>query len=91
MRILVLGSGGREHAIVHALRRSPSVGEIFAAPGSPGIAQTADLLPVSVDDLPGVAEAAADLKIDLTVVGPELPLALGIGDEFHRQFFGLRE
>jgi len=88
MRILVLGSGGREHAIVHALRRSPSVGEIFAAPGSPGIAQTADLLPVSVDDLPGVAEAAADLKIDLTVVGPELPLALGIGDEFHRR--GLR-
>jgi len=88
MRVLVLGSGGREHAIVHALRRSPSVGEIFAAPGSPGIAQTADLLPLSVDDLPGIAEAASDLKIDLTVVGPELPLALGIGDEFARR--GLR-
>lgn len=62
--------------------------EVFAAPGNPGIAQAADILPVSVDDLPSVAEAASDLRIDLTVVGPELPLALGIGDEFSRR--GLR-
>jgi phosphoribosylamine--glycine ligase len=61
------------------------VGEIYAAPGNPGIAQAADLLSVSSDDVPGVAEAAADLKVDLTVVGPELPLALGIGDEFARR------
>jgi len=61
------------------------VREIYAAPGNPGIAQAADLLSVSSDDVPGVAEAAADLKVDLTVVGPELPLALGIGDEFARR------
>ncbi len=88
MRVLVLGSGAREHAIVHALRRSEGVSGIFVAKGNPGIAQAADILPVSADDLPGVAEAACDLKIDLTIVGPELPLALGIGDEFSQR--GLR-
>jgi phosphoribosylamine--glycine ligase len=84
----VLGSGAREHAIVHAVRRSVGVDEVYAAPGNPGIGQAADLLSVAADDLPGVAEAAADLRIDLTIVGPELPLALGIGDEFARR--GLR-
>ncbi len=88
MRILVVGSGAREHAIVHALRRSPEVSEVFAAPGNPGIARAADILPVRVDDIPALVEAAADLKIDLTVVGPELPLALGIADEFSMR--GLR-
>ena len=88
MRVLVIGSGAREHALVHALRRSQGVSDVVAAPGNPGIAQAADLLPVSADDLPGVAEAAADLRIDLTVVGPELPLAMGIGDEFEQR--GLR-
>jgi len=88
MRVLVLGSGAREHAIVHALRRSTGVEAVFAAPGNPGIAEAADLLPLSADDLPGAAEAASDLRIDLTVVGPELPLALGIADEFARR--GLR-
>jgi phosphoribosylamine--glycine ligase len=93
MRVLVVGSGAREHAIVHALRRSSGVNAVFAAPGNPGIALAADCLPVSADDLPGVAEAAADLKVDVTIVGPELPLALGIGDEFaHRglRLFGPR-
>lgn len=85
MRVLVVGSGAREHAIVHALRRSPEVSEVFAAPGNPGIAQAADLLPVAVDNVVGLAEAATDLKIDLTVVGPELPLALGISDEFSKR------
>lgn len=88
MRVLVLGSGAREHAIVHALRRSPEVVEVFAAPGNPGIAQAADVLPIAVDDLPTLAEAASDLRIDLTVVGPELPLALGIVSEFRHR--GLR-
>jgi phosphoribosylamine--glycine ligase len=88
VKVLVLGSGGREHAIVHALRRSPGVEEIYAAPGNPGIAQIADLLAVGPDDLPALADAAADLRIDLTVVGPELPLALGIADEFAQR--GLR-
>jgi phosphoribosylamine--glycine ligase len=88
MRVLVLGSGAREHAIVHALRRSQGVSYVFAAPGNPGIAQAADLLPISSNDLPGVAEAAEDLRIDLTVVGPEVPLAMGVCDEFYRR--GLR-
>lgn len=88
MRVLVVGSGAREHAIVHALRRSPGVADVFATPGNPGMAQAADLLLVSASDLPGVAEAAADLRIDLTVVGPEVPLAMGIADEFERR--GLR-
>jgi phosphoribosylamine--glycine ligase len=89
MRVLVLGSGAREHALVHALRRSRGVSEVFAAPGNPGIAQAADLLPVAADDLPSVAEAAADLRVDLTIVGPELPLAIGIGDEFERRGLSL--
>lgn len=88
MRVLVLGSGAREHAIVHALRRSHGVSHVFAAPGNPGIAQAADLLPISANDLPGVAEAAEDLRIDLTIVGPEVPLAMGVCDEFYRR--GLR-
>jgi phosphoribosylamine--glycine ligase len=88
VRVLVLGSGAREHAIVHALRRSPEVKEVYAAPGNPGIAQAADLLPLAADDQPALAEAASDLRVDLTVVGPEVPLALGIADEFARR--GLR-
>lgn len=88
MRTLVVGSGAREHAIAHALRRSPSVREIFAAPGNPGIARLGDCLPIRADDLPSLAEAASDLRVDLTVVGPEVPLALGIADEFARR--GLR-
>lgn len=88
MRVLVIGSGAREHAIVHALRRSPEVRDVFCAPGNPGIAMAADCLPLVVDDLPGIAEAASDLQIDLTVVGPELPLSLGIVDEFNAS--GLR-
>jgi len=88
MRVLVLGSGAREHAIVHALRRSQGVSYVFAAPGNPGIAQAADLLPLSANDLPGVAEAAEDLRIDVTIVGPEVPLAMGVCDEFYRR--GLR-
>ncbi len=94
MRVLVIGSGAREHAIVHALRRSQGVTEIFAAPGNPGIAQAADLLPVSPNDLLTLAEAAADLRVDLTIVGPEVPLAMGIADEFERRnlrLFGPRQ
>ncbi len=88
MKVLVVGSGAREHAIVHALRRSPSVAEVFAAPGNPGIAAAADVLPIAADEIASLAEAAEDLHIDLTVVGPELPLAMGIGDEFAKR--GLR-
>jgi phosphoribosylamine--glycine ligase len=82
MKILVIGGGGREHALCWALHRSPSVEEIFCAPGNPGIAEVADCLPVSGSDIVEIAELAEKLHVDLTVVGPELPLSLGIADEF---------
>jgi phosphoribosylamine--glycine ligase len=85
MRVLVVGSGAREHALVHALRRSPGVDHLLATPGNPGIAQSADLLQIAADDLYGLAEAAGDLRVDLTVIGPELPLALGVADELARR------
>jgi phosphoribosylamine--glycine ligase len=88
MRVLVLGSGAREHAIVHALRRSAGVDYVFAAPGNPGIAQAADILPLSANDLTGAAEAAEHLRIDVTILGPEVSLAMGVCDEFYRR--GLR-
>jgi phosphoribosylamine--glycine ligase len=65
------------------------VSDVFAAPGNPGIAQAADLLPLSANDLPGVAEAAKDFRIDVTIVGPEVPLAMGVCDEFYRRGLSL--
>jgi len=88
MRVLVLGSGAREHAMVHALRASPSVDGLYVAPGNPGMETGAEILDLGLADLEGVADAAAELGIDLTVVGPEVPLAEGIGDVFARR--GLR-
>ncbi len=82
MKILVIGGGGREHALCWSLHRSPLVEEIFCAPGNPGIAEVADCLPVAVSDIVEIAELAEKLHVDLTVVGPELPLSLGIADEF---------
>jgi len=85
MRVLVLGSGAREHAIVHVIARAPSVERLFAAPGNPGMAGDAALLDLDLADLEGVADAAVEFNIDLTVVGPEVPLADGIGDVFARR------
>jgi phosphoribosylamine--glycine ligase len=85
MKVLVVGGGGREHALCWALRRSPFVEEVFCAPGNPGIAEVADCLPVAAGDIVEMAELAEKLKMDLTVVGPELPLALGIADEFAKR------
>jgi phosphoribosylamine--glycine ligase len=89
MKVLVIGSGGREHALCWKLRQSPLVGELYCAPGNPGIGEVADLVPIPADEIHQLAEFAADLKIDLTVVGPELPLTLGIGDEFARRGLAL--
>jgi phosphoribosylamine--glycine ligase len=88
MRVLVVGQGGREHAICWKLKQSPQVTEVFAAPGNAGIAQVADCVPIGVADIVELADFANDLKIDLTIVGPELPLTLGIVDEFQKR--GLR-
>src|SRR5471030_2447171 len=85
MRVLVVGQGGREHAICWKLKQSPQVKEIYAAPGNAGIAEVADCVPIGVADIIELADFAEKLKIDLTVVGPELPLTLGIVDEFQKR------
>jgi phosphoribosylamine--glycine ligase len=86
MRVLVVGQGAREHALCWKLKQSPLVREIYAAPGNAGIAQVADCVPaLGVADIIEIADFAEKLKIDLTVVGPELPLTLGIVDEFQKR------
>ena len=80
MRILVIGTGAREHAIVRALAADPDVSELHAAPGNPGIGRLATLHPVDMFDGGAVAALAARLGVDLVVVGPEAPLVAGIGD-----------
>ncbi|MBZ0114940.1 MAG: phosphoribosylamine--glycine ligase [Thermoanaerobaculia bacterium] len=82
MKVLVIGGGGREHALCWKLRQSPLLEELYCAPGNPGIAEIADLVPLAADEIHELASFASDVGIDLTVVGPELPLALGIVDEF---------
>jgi phosphoribosylamine--glycine ligase len=88
MKVLVIGAGGREHSLAWKIRQSPRVTEVFCAPGNAGIATLAELVPVAADDVAGLASFAANEGIGLTVVGPELPLTLGIVDEFERH--GLR-
>jgi phosphoribosylamine--glycine ligase len=85
MRILVVGKGGREHALVWKLSQSDSAEKIFVAPGNAGIAELAETVPIAVDDLTGLADFAKKNRIDLTVVGPELPLTLGIVDVFEQR------
>jgi phosphoribosylamine--glycine ligase len=81
VRILVVGGGGREHALCWALRRDDPTATLFAAPGNPGTAALATNLPVSTDDLAGLVHAAGQERIDLVVVGPEAPLAAGLADQ----------
>src|ERR1041384_3849548 len=85
MRVLVVGQGGREHALCWKLKQSPLVREIYAAPGNAGIATVADCVGIGVADIIELADFAEELKIDLPVVGPELPLPLGIVDEFQKR------
>jgi len=82
MRVLVLGSGAREHALVARLASERDVGEIVAAPGNPGIARLARTLSIDLADLDAVLDLAEREQIDFTVVGPELPLSLGLADRF---------
>lgn len=91
MRILVVGGGGREHALVWRLARDPGVHELLAAPGNPGIARHARCLPVAPDDVSELLEAVEREAIDLTVIGPEGPLVAGLADELiarGRRVFG---
>lgn len=85
MRVLVFGGGGREHTLVWKLRQSPRVSEIFCAPGNGGIGEDAKCLPVDQKSLDSMVQLASQLRPDLTVVGPELPLQLGVVDEFTRR------
>jgi phosphoribosylamine---glycine ligase len=88
MKILVIGSGGREHALVWKLRQSALAKEIFCAPGNAGIAEMAVCLPADVNDAGSLANLAESLAADLTIIGPEAPLVVGAADAFHAR--GLR-
>ncbi|OQX18464.1 MAG: 5-(carboxyamino)imidazole ribonucleotide mutase [Desulfobulbaceae bacterium A2] len=85
MQVLVIGSGGREHALVWKLRQSPRVRQVFCAPGNAGIGQLATLVAVAADDIEGLARFARAQGIDLTLVGPEVPLSAGVVDHFQQQ------
>ncbi len=85
MKVLVLGSGGREHAIVWKLRQSPRIKKLFCAPGNGGIAGDAECVSADLKSIDSLVQLANRLSPDLTVVGPELPLTLGIVDEFQRR------
>ena len=82
MNVLVIGSGGREHAIVEAISRSPKASKIYAAPGNAGIARLAECVAIKDTDVEGLLSFALEHKIDLTVVGPEAALAVGVVDRF---------
>src|SRR5882672_11236289 len=88
MKVLVIGGGGREHAIAWKLRQSPRVTQLYCTPGNGGIAEEAECLPGDVKDIPALVALAQKLAVDLTVVGPEVPLNLGIVDAFQQR--GLR-
>ena len=78
MKVLVVGGGGREHALVWKLKQSPRVKRIFCAPGNAGIARDASCVKISAEDIPALLAFALEKEIDLTVVGPEAPLTAGI-------------
>ena len=85
MKVLVIGSGGREHALVWKLAQSPRVSQVYCAPGNGGIAEIAECLPAEMKSVDSLVAVASQVRPDLTVIGPELPLALGVVDEFTRR------
>ena len=89
MKILVVGSGGREHALTWKLRESPQMEEIYCAPGNAGITQEAECVPVDLSQPHAILELALSLQASLTVVGPEAPLVAGVVDEFARAGLGI--
>lgn len=85
MRVFIVGGGGREHAIAWSLKKSPLVSELYMAPGNPGMKNLGDCISTDVEDLEGLVSFAVEKKIDLTVVGPEAPLVMGIVDRFREE------
>ncbi|MFW6011075.1 MAG: phosphoribosylamine--glycine ligase [Desulfosalsimonas sp.] len=83
MKILIVGGGGREHALAWKIAQSPEVEKVFCAPGNPGIAEVAGCVDISAESIKELVSFASEKKIDMTVVGPEAPLAAGIADAFH--------
>jgi phosphoribosylamine--glycine ligase len=82
MRVLIVGGGGREHALAWRLHRDDPALELIAAPGNPGIAELAECAPIGAVDLAGLEQLARERAVDLTIVGPEAPLAAGLVDRF---------
>lgn len=85
MKVLIVGSGGREHTIAWKLAQSPRIKKLYAAPGNGGMAELCECVDIAVDDLGGLKKFAKENAIDLTVVGPELPLVLGLTDVFEKE------
>jgi phosphoribosylamine--glycine ligase len=85
MKILLIGSGGREHAIALGLKKSPLCTELICAPGNPGMAKLGKCLPIDVANPKAIAEIAKNEKADFTIIGPEIPLVAGVVDEFKKQ------
>src|SRR3989338_3602766 len=84
MKILIIGSGGREHALVWKLAQSKKITALFCAPGNGGISEICTCVDIAADDIPALLKFARENKIDLTVVGPEAPLIKGMVDEFEK-------
>ncbi len=84
MKVLIIGSGGREHALAWKLKQSPKCSKLYAAPGNAGIAQIAECLSIQADDISALLDFAKKESVDLTIVGPEAPLVAGIVDEFQK-------
>jgi len=84
VNVLLVGSGGREHALAWRLAKSPALGQLHGAPGNPGIAQLGDCHPVRAEDVEGIVDLARAIGADLAVVGPEAPLVAGLADELRR-------
>ena len=85
MKVLVIGSGGREHTLIWKINQSPKVSQIYCAPGNAGISQLAQCINIDADNIEKLADFAQKKKIDLTLVGPELPLSKGIVNEFNKK------
>lgn len=81
MKVLIVGGGGREHALAWAVAKSPKLTKLYAAPGNAGIADVAECLDIGAEDIPGICKAVEELKIDFVIVGPEAPLVAGLADK----------